>query len=37
VILGAGLAWYALKGWRHIGTLASHTLSQNVESLQAEV
>jgi urea carboxylase system permease len=26
VILGAGLLWYALKGSRHIGTLASHTL-----------
>lgn len=25
-ILGAGLLWYALKGSRHIGTLASHTL-----------
>jgi hypothetical protein len=25
VILGAGLAWYGLKGRRHIGTLASHT------------
>ncbi|MBS0364666.1 MAG: amino acid permease [Proteobacteria bacterium] len=24
VILGAGLLWYALKGHRHIGTLASH-------------
>lgn len=27
VILGAGLVWYALIGRRHIGTLASHTLS----------
>jgi len=24
VILGAGLAWYVIKGRRHIGTLASH-------------
>lgn len=24
LILGAGLAWYALKGRRHIGTLSSH-------------
>jgi urea carboxylase system permease len=24
VILGAGLAWYLIKGRRHIGTLASH-------------
>ena len=23
-ILGAGLAWYALRGRHHIGTLASH-------------
>jgi urea carboxylase system permease len=28
VILGAGLLWYALKGARHIGTLASHTLTE---------
>jgi amino acid transporter len=27
VILGAGLWWYAVKGRRHIGTLASHTLT----------
>ncbi|MGB6485441.1 MAG: amino acid permease [Steroidobacteraceae bacterium] len=27
VILGAGLWWYAIKGRRHIGTLASHTLA----------
>ncbi|HEX4268019.1 MAG TPA: amino acid permease [Steroidobacteraceae bacterium] len=27
VILGAGLWWYASKGRRHIGTLASHTLA----------
>ncbi|MDE2137994.1 MAG: amino acid permease [Gammaproteobacteria bacterium] len=25
VILGVGLLWYALRGARHIGTLASHT------------
>ena len=27
VILGAGLCWYAFRGSRHIGTLASHTLT----------
>ncbi|MFZ0499659.1 MAG: amino acid permease [Steroidobacteraceae bacterium] len=27
VIFGAGLWWYAIKGHRHIGTLASHTLA----------
>ena len=27
VIFGAGLCWYAGKGRRHIGTLASHTLA----------
>src|SRR5580704_17198278 len=37
VILGAGLGWYALKGRRHIGTLASHTLATNTDSLPAEV
>ncbi|HXI67693.1 MAG TPA: amino acid permease, partial [Steroidobacteraceae bacterium] len=37
VILGAGLSWYALKGWRHIGTLASHTLAADVDSLQPEL
>jgi urea carboxylase system permease len=26
VILGSGLAWYALKGRHHIGTLASHAV-----------
>jgi urea carboxylase system permease len=35
VILGAGLAWYAVKG-RQIGTLASHTLSTHSDSLRAE-
>src|SRR5579863_1908440 len=36
VILGAGLWWYALKGRRHIGTLASHTLTPSADSLAAE-
>ena len=36
VILGAGLWWYAVKGCRHIGTLASHTLSANTGSAQAK-
>jgi urea carboxylase system permease len=35
-ILGAGLAWYGLRGGRHIGTLASHRRSANADSLQAE-
>jgi urea carboxylase system permease len=35
VILGAGLAWYAVKG-RQIGTLASHTLGTHSDSLRAE-
>jgi hypothetical protein len=37
MILGAGLWWYAVKGCHHIGTLASHTLTTNADSLQAEV
>jgi urea carboxylase system permease len=37
VILGAGLGWYAVKGRHHIGTLASHTLTTNADSLSAEV
>jgi urea carboxylase system permease len=36
VILGAGLCWYAGKGRHHIGTLASHTLTTNSDSLQAQ-
>jgi len=36
VILGAGLLWYAAKGRYHIGTLASHTLTTNADSLHAE-
>ncbi len=31
VIFGAGLWWYAIKGHRHIGTLASHTLAASEE------
>jgi len=30
-ILGAGLAWYAIKGRRHFGTLASHAADTMVE------
>jgi len=37
IILGAGLWWYAAKGCHHIGTLASHTLTANADSRQAEV
>jgi urea carboxylase system permease len=36
VILGAGLAWYALTGRHRIGTLASHTLGAEADSLQAQ-
>jgi len=36
VILAAGLLWYASKGRHHLGTLASHTLSTNADSLHAE-
>ncbi|HZT02592.1 MAG TPA: amino acid permease [Steroidobacteraceae bacterium] len=35
IILGAGLWWYALKGRRHIGTLASHSLTPDAGSLPA--
>jgi len=31
VILGAGLWWYAARGSRHIGTLASHALATDAE------
>ncbi|MBV8342664.1 MAG: amino acid permease [Gammaproteobacteria bacterium] len=36
VILGAGLWWYKVKGSRHIGTLASHTLAGDARPLRAE-
>ena len=36
IILGAGLWWYAAKGRRHIGTLASHTLSAPQEQVHRE-
>jgi urea carboxylase system permease len=36
VILGAGLWWYAVKGRRHIGTLASHTLAAPKEEASNE-
>ena len=36
VILGAGLWWYAVKGARHIGTLPSHTLSADADSLNTD-
>jgi hypothetical protein len=36
IIFGAGLWWYAIKGRRHIGTLAAHTLSANADSSQTE-
>jgi hypothetical protein len=36
VILGAGLWWYAVKGCHHIGTLASHTLTTNADSLEGQ-
>ena len=35
-ILGAGLAWYAVTGRHHVGTLASHTLPTPAASLQPE-
>lgn len=35
IILGAGLWWYAVKGRGHIGTLASHALSPDADSLPA--
>jgi amino acid transporter len=31
VIFGGGLWWYATRGHRHIGTLASHTLAASEE------
>src|SRR5579863_9263874 len=34
IIFGAGLWWYGVKGRRHIGTLASHTLSATTDSTQ---
>jgi len=36
IILGAGLWWYAIKGRRHIGTLASHSLITDADSLAAQ-
>jgi urea carboxylase system permease len=35
-ILGAGLAWYAVTGRQHVGTLASHTLTAEADSLKAQ-
>ena len=36
VILGAGLWWYAIKGRRQIGVLASHTLAAPEEQVRRE-
>jgi urea carboxylase system permease len=36
VILGSGLAWYALKGRHQLGTLASHTLVTDAEPPRAD-
>ena len=36
IILGAGLWWYAVKGRGHIGTLASHALTVDADSLPVQ-
>jgi amino acid transporter len=36
IILGAGLWWYAVKGRRHMGTLASHTLATSEQQIRPE-
>jgi len=36
VILGTGLLWYALRGRRHIGTLASHAATVTSDPVHAE-
>ena len=36
VILGTGLAWYAIKGRHHIGTLASHAADGMKDAAQAK-
>jgi urea carboxylase system permease len=37
VILGTGLLWYAFKGRRHIGTLASHAAASTNDVVPAKV